>query len=575
MPDTAAALVIALAAKFDTFERDMKHASGVFDAEGNKIARRQKQLVKDLSNWPVKFTGLDRLTGLLTGLTAVGMVALVQKSLDAAASIGEIAKRAGVTTDRLQELRYAALQGGASFNDVDEALTNLNVNFGQFVTLGTGKAAPTFRKIGLDAAINAGQVKDAAGAFDFIIKKLGTFGSESQKAAILARTMGQDVGPKLLETASKGTAGIAALSAEALNLNMVLSGDTIASAKSANDELKRLFKEIETVGINAIAQLAPEIEDLAKQIAAGLPDLITWVEKWASFFGLITLSPLAKLNVELADAQANLAKLQKLHDQSTGLFGADVFVVPGALKAAEQRVIDLQYQVAQAQMAAKGTAAGTGGTGGGGTAPRLTVPATQADINLKGRQNAAAAQAALDMHTAYAALLAAQNAGQVALLQGQAGYFQAVRTQINDEYKARYQRAQDDLKKQEADLSKLGTDWAGYQQAKANLEQAADSQIQAAAVERNEKLRQLDLELHTKAIEATDQLRTGLEDVGLAATHGFKSAKTAVADLLSEMAQLILKLYVLQPLIQSVLGAPGTPGGFGNFLFSIFGSGLG
>lgn len=64
-----------------------------------------------------------------------------------------------------------------------------------------------------------------------------------------------------------------------------------------------------------------------------------------------------------------------------------------------------------------------------------------------------------------------------------------------------------------------------------------------------------------KSVAVTDELRDGLENAAAAGLGGFKSLKSAAADFLMTLAQMILKLYVMQPLMESLLGKPGTVGG--------------
>ncbi len=75
-------------------------------------------------------------------------------------------------------------------------------------------------------------------------------------------------------------------------------------------------------------------------------------------------------------------------------------------------------------------------------------------------------------------------------------------------------------------------------------------------------------------VAVADELRTGLENVAASGLKGFKSMRDAAASFVEELAELILKLYVIEPLLDSLLGKPGTTGGgiLGPFLSSLFGS---
>lgn len=68
-------------------------------------------------------------------------------------------------------------------------------------------------------------------------------------------------------------------------------------------------------------------------------------------------------------------------------------------------------------------------------------------------------------------------------------------------------------------------------------------------------------EAKQNAIEIQDGLRQGLIDVGLAATRGADDFSDAVGNMLRRIADLIIELYVLKPLVESIFGAMGSSGG--------------
>lgn len=81
-------------------------------------------------------------------------------------------------------------------------------------------------------------------------------------------------------------------------------------------------------------------------------------------------------------------------------------------------------------------------------------------------------------------------------------------------------------------------------------------------------------------IQVSDTLRQGLEDIGAASLQGFGNMKDAAAQALEQVAELILRLYILKPLVEGLLGSAGTSSGggsglFGGLLGSLFGGGGG
>lgn len=62
-------------------------------------------------------------------------------------------------------------------------------------------------------------------------------------------------------------------------------------------------------------------------------------------------------------------------------------------------------------------------------------------------------------------------------------------------------------------------------------------------------------------IRLSDELRSGLENIGVAGLKGFSGMRDAARQFLDQLAQLIIKLYVMQPLLDALLGKQGTVGG--------------
>jgi hypothetical protein len=62
-------------------------------------------------------------------------------------------------------------------------------------------------------------------------------------------------------------------------------------------------------------------------------------------------------------------------------------------------------------------------------------------------------------------------------------------------------------------------------------------------------------------LQVTDSVRNGLSQIGVAARHGFSSAKDAAVNFLDTLVDTISQLYVMKPLLNSLLGPSGTTGG--------------
>lgn len=150
-----------------------------------------------------------------------------------------------------------------------------------------------------------------------------------------------------------------------------------------------------------------------------------------------------------------------------------------------------------------------------------------------------------------------------------------------------------DAKKQITDLGESSATLGlfGAALAQAQMQQALLTAAEKAGVDVTPELRaQIEQLSHqygemTQAAEAarqkldnqvalTDELRSGLESVGVAGLHGFDAMKKSASEFLMQLAEMILKLYVLQPILNALLGTSGTAGGglLGGFLSSVTGN---
>jgi len=153
-------LMAQVEADISKYEKTMAKVGVLFEKQANAVERRNSAMVTKVNkSWDTlgkanKFVGLSSAAGAIAGLTAVGVVTglstLVRKSLDAASAIGDTAVQAGVSVEKLQELRFAASQSGASFHDLDPGMMKPNPTLGGFINTGAGPAAVGFKKLPAD-----------------------------------------------------------------------------------------------------------------------------------------------------------------------------------------------------------------------------------------------------------------------------------------------------------------------------------------------------------------------------------------------------------------------------------------
>lgn len=256
-------------------------------------------------------SGIAKLSGLLGTLSVTGFALAVKGSLSFADSIDKAAKAAAVSTEFLQELRFAGDQLGVSTKLIDEGFRRFGRRLGKFVNDEGGPAADAIKKLGINVFDAQDKFIGAEASFDKFVEKFETLPTFLQKSAFAAEAFGDDAGPKLALALAEGTDGIARLRQEARDLGLVLSDELIDGAVESSNELSKMTNVIKTQLTQAFLNLKPVILTVTSSILAlttALSDFFTTTKKEA----LSDLTKRAKdLTDELARGSEGFIKLSK------------------------------------------------------------------------------------------------------------------------------------------------------------------------------------------------------------------------------------------------------------------------
>lgn len=186
---------------------------------------------------------------------------MVTESLNGIDALKDTAQTAGVTTDALSALQYAATLNGSSADAVSLSLSVLNAKLGKAAREG-GPVAEALAEIGLSArdlvAMSPDQaLAEIAGGFDGVM-------SASQRAHIAQQIFGKS-SRDLLNLLDLGKDGLAAATAEAERFGLTISqvdANQVGAAKDALDQAQAVLGAVK----NRLAvELAPFIEVAAKK----------------------------------------------------------------------------------------------------------------------------------------------------------------------------------------------------------------------------------------------------------------------------------------------------------------------
>lgn len=259
------------------FQRDMGKAA---TAVSSNQAKMNKSLNKITKGFKGATSGILSMRNMAVGLAgAAGLGYLVKRNLEVADGLAKTADMAGVSTNFLQEMAFAADQNGVSLSDMGDAVKRLQRRVGLFATDGGGPAAKAFEEMGIQVRDAGGAVRSTEDIFNDSVKKLETYKSAAEKAALASQLFGDDAGPRLLILLDKGSSGIEGFRKQAQELGLVMEDQVLRKSEDAVDKLSILEQVISTKVTASVIELAPEISALATSFTDALPSIVKYTQK--------------------------------------------------------------------------------------------------------------------------------------------------------------------------------------------------------------------------------------------------------------------------------------------------------
>ena len=199
------------------------------------------------------------------GMVAGGFVAnavrtFIGDQLALSDQIGKTAAKIGVTTDELQELRFAAERTGVAQRTLDMALQKLGVRASE-AAIGTGEAKDVFRQLGIQIKDANGQVRPTSDLLRDIADAMAQVPSQADRMRIATKLF-EEEGTALVNTLGEGSAALDQLRAAARASGGVIPAEMIAQAEAATDELTAFKGALTGIKSSLILTILPAIRGL-------------------------------------------------------------------------------------------------------------------------------------------------------------------------------------------------------------------------------------------------------------------------------------------------------------------------
>ena len=295
------------------------------------------------------------LSGVTIGLTAAvgaagGLAFLVKRSIDAADSIAKTADAIGISTDALQELRFAADLSGVSVESLDKALKFATKAIGELRTRTSSELTTALKDFDAQLLRNIRSAGSVEEAINLVFRRMGEMEDATKKAALSKSVFGR-AGMVMVNIVRGEADALEEMRQQARDLGIVLDEELLRSAEKTKDQLTVLGTVLSANLNKAVLEHADAIGDLAERFTESLPALIGWVSKFGQWVGLIKQSPverLAEIREEIVKLEGVLQRSQWFRDLMGPIPEGPVEI---RLKERRAAVAELQRQIEKAEAA--------------------------------------------------------------------------------------------------------------------------------------------------------------------------------------------------------------------------------
>lgn len=244
-----------------------------------RSAARRTAILKKLFTVEKKSFQLQKLA---VGVRTVGTLAnalggLVTQFSDVAQSVDKVGKaagRAGVSVGFMSQMKFAAEQSGASFEQLSAGMKAMQRNIGLFA-MGTGEAKSALESLGVSYSdLESLSPEDQ---FMKLSELLAGVADSNVRAALATRIFGEG-GQELATMLENGANGIQAYRDQADALGITMTEGQAKGAAQFNDALNVMSKTMEMIKSKIVEAMGPALEELAYFFNAVVQVLMEWDE---------------------------------------------------------------------------------------------------------------------------------------------------------------------------------------------------------------------------------------------------------------------------------------------------------
>jgi len=254
-------------------------------------------ITRALGGVTAAFTSLGAIVG-------VGVFSRMAKdAIDTADNLGKLSQKVGVSVESLSALQYAAQLSGVESEQLQQALTRLNVTLGE-AQRGSAETASAFAALNLDPR----QFRDTESALLAIADAFAQSEDSAGKTAVAVKLFGR-AGAELIPFLNQGKAGFEELRKEAERLGLIIDTKTAQAAEKFNDDITRLTSALTGLVRVLTADIVGPLSNFTQKLISGR-------EAFGGWTAFLTQWPTLTSNA--ADGLREANKQLKVLEESRG-----------------------------------------------------------------------------------------------------------------------------------------------------------------------------------------------------------------------------------------------------------------
>ena len=203
---------------------------------------------------------------LAAGIAAAGAVGwrIATSYADATSKVHDLSVATRISAEQLQGWAYGAKQNGVEADAFFSAIKAGSKNVG-LAAAGVGRAKDVLKGLGVQLRDSSGKVRSMDSLLPELADKIRKLRSPTMQAAAASRIFGES-GIDLLPFLKEGSVGIAALTARARQLGIVVGNDAVDAGDTFGDTLDDLRASVTGLRNSAVGPMIPALTLLAAKL---------------------------------------------------------------------------------------------------------------------------------------------------------------------------------------------------------------------------------------------------------------------------------------------------------------------